>query len=46
LESELRGALSGMPSQTMPEALAAEPAKTVISEWRHRRWLDESASAP
>ena len=44
LEELLRRALSGMPRQTLPEALAEEPAITVIDEWRHRHWLDESAS--
>jgi len=43
LEDELRRAVSGMPRQTLPEALAEEPARTVIEEWRHRHWLDESA---
>jgi len=33
-----------MQRQTLPEALADEPALTVIDEWRHRHWLDESAS--
>jgi hypothetical protein len=33
-----------MPYQTLPEALEAEPAKTAINEWRHRHWLDDSAS--
>ena len=44
LEELLRRALAGMPRQTLPEALADEPASTVIDEWRHRHWLDESAS--
>ena len=44
LEELLRRALSGMPRQTLPEALVEEPAITVIDEWRHRHWLDESAS--
>jgi len=44
LEDLLRQALSQMPRQTLPEALADEPAKTVIDEWRHRHWLDESAA--
>lgn len=44
LESQLRVALSQMPRQTLPEALIEEPAKTVIDEWRHRHWLDESAA--
>ena len=43
LEELLRRAVSGMPRQTLPEALADEPARTVIDEWRHRHWLDESA---
>jgi len=43
LEDELRRAVSGMQRQTLPEALAEEPARTVIEEWRHRHWLDESA---
>jgi hypothetical protein len=44
LEELLRRAVSQMPRQTLPEALADEPARTVIDEWRHRHWLDESAS--
>lgn len=44
LEDQLRRALSQMPRQTIPEALADEPARTVIEDWRHRHWLDESAS--
>lgn len=44
LELELRTALKGMARQTLPEALAEEPARTVIDEWRHRHWLDEGAS--
>lgn len=44
LEHELRLALSEMARQTLPEALADEPARTVIDEWRHRHWLDESAA--
>ena len=44
LEELLRRALSQMPRQTIPEALADEPALSVIEEWRHRHWLDESAS--
>ena len=44
LEELLRRALRGMARQTLPEALADEPASTVIEEWRHRHWLDESAS--
>lgn len=44
LEGQLRTALSQMQRQTLPEALADEPALTVIDEWRHRHWLDESAS--
>jgi hypothetical protein len=44
LEAQLRAALSQMQRQTLPEALADEPALTVIDEWRHRHWLDESAS--
>jgi hypothetical protein len=44
LEALLRQALSQMPRQTLPEALADEPARTVIAEWRHRHWLDESAA--
>jgi hypothetical protein len=44
LEELLRRALREMPRQTLPEALADEPARTVLDEWRHRHWLDESAS--
>lgn len=44
LEELLRRALSQMPRQTLPEALVDEPARTVLDEWRHRHWLDESAS--
>lgn len=44
LEDELRRALSRMPMQTIPEALAEEPAASVIDDWRHRHWLDESAN--
>jgi len=44
LEELLRRAVSQMPRQTLPEALGDEPARTVIDEWRHRHWLDESAS--
>jgi hypothetical protein len=44
LEELLRRALSQMPRQTLPEALADEPAMSVIDEWRHRHWLDESAA--
>ena len=44
LEVLLRQTLSQMPRQTLPEALADEPARTVIDEWRHRHWLDESAA--
>ncbi len=44
LEELLRRALSQMPRQTIPEALGDEPALSVIEEWRHRHWLDESAS--
>ena len=44
LEELLRRALSQTPRQTIPEALADEPALSVIDEWRHRHWLDESAS--
>ena len=44
LEELLRKAVSQMPRQTLPEALADEPARTVIDEWRHRHWLDESAA--
>ena len=44
LEAQLRAALSQMQRQTLSEALADEPALTVIDEWRHRHWLDESAS--
>jgi hypothetical protein len=44
LEELLRRALSGMARQTLPEALAEEPAISAIDEWRHRHWLDESAS--
>ena len=43
LEALLREAVSRMPRQTLPEALAEEPALTVIEDWRHRHWLDESA---
>ena len=43
LEHELREAVSQMARQTLPEALADEPARSVIEEWRHRHWLDESA---
>ena len=43
LEELLRRAVSQMPRQTLPEALADEPARTVIEDWRHRHWLDESA---
>ena len=43
LEDELRRALSTMPMQTLPEALDMEPARSVIHEWRHRHWLDDSA---
>jgi hypothetical protein len=32
-----------MPVQTLPEALGMEPARSVIEEWRHRHWLDDSA---
>jgi hypothetical protein len=44
LEELLRRAVSQMPRQTLPEALGDEPARTVIEEWCHRHWLDESAS--
>jgi hypothetical protein len=44
LEVLLRRALSTMPRQTLPEALADEPAKSVLDDWRHRHWLDESAA--
>jgi hypothetical protein len=44
LEELLRRAVSQMPRQTLPEALGEEPARSVIDEWRHRHWLDESAS--
>jgi hypothetical protein len=44
LEELLRRAVGGMPRQTLPEALAEEPARTVLEDWRHRHWLDESAS--
>ena len=44
LEELLRRAISQMPRQTLPEALADEPARSVIDEWRHRHWLDESAT--
>lgn len=44
LEELLRQALSTMPRQTLPEALADEPAMSVINEWRHRHWLDERAA--
>jgi hypothetical protein len=40
LEDLLRRALTTMPRQTLPEALADEPARTVLEEWRHRHWLD------
>ena len=43
LEDRLRRTLAGMPRQTLPEALGDEPARTVIEDWRHRHWLDESA---
>ena len=43
LEDELRRTLSTMPVQTLPEALGMEPASSVIEEWRHRHWLDDSA---
>jgi hypothetical protein len=43
LEELLRQAISQMPKQTLPEALAEEPARTVLDVWRHRHWLDESA---
>lgn len=43
LEDELRRTLSRMPIQTLPEALGMEPARSVIEEWRHRHWLDDSA---
>jgi hypothetical protein len=33
-----------MPMQTMPEALAEEPARTMIDDWPHRHWLDETAA--
>ena len=44
LEELLRRAIQQMPRQTLPEALAEEPARTVIEEWRQRQWLDESAA--
>ena len=44
LEDELRRTLSQMPMQSLPEALGDEPAKTVLEEWRHRHWLDETAN--
>ena len=44
LEDLLRQALAQMARQTLPEALGEEPASTVIDEWRHRHWLDESAA--
>lgn len=44
LDQLLREAVSHIPRQTLPEALADEPARSVIEEWRHRHWLDESAS--
>jgi hypothetical protein len=44
LEDQLRRTLVTMPRQTLPEALADEPARGVIEEWRHRHWLDESAT--
>ena len=44
LEALLRQALSQMQRQTLPEALADEPAKSVIDAWRNRHWLDESAA--
>jgi hypothetical protein len=43
LEAELRETLRRMPIQTLPEALDAEPARSVIEAWRHRHWLDASA---
>jgi hypothetical protein len=43
LEAELRHVLSRMPNQTLPEALASEPATGAIRAWRHRHWLDDSA---
>lgn len=43
LEDQLRQTLRTMPRQTLPEALADEPARTVIEEWRQRHWLDDSA---
>jgi hypothetical protein len=43
LERDLRVAVSRMQRQTLPEALGDEPARTIIDEWRHRHWLDESA---
>ncbi len=42
-EELLRRALGTMPAQTLPDALAEEKAITVLNEWRHRHWLDESA---
>jgi hypothetical protein len=44
LEELLRRALSQMPRQTLPEALADEPARTVLEEWRHRHWLDQGSA--
>lgn len=44
LEDQLRHTLARMPRQTLPEALADEPARSVIDAWRHRHWLDESAA--
>ncbi len=44
LEDELRRTLSKMPMQSLPEALGDEPAKTVLEDWRHRHWLDETAN--
>jgi len=43
LEDLLRRALREMAYQSLPDALALEPAASVLDEWRHRHWLDESA---
>ena len=43
LEELLRRTLSQMASQSLPEALGEEPARSVLDDWRHRHWLDESA---
>ena len=44
LEMLLRRAVSQQARQSLPEALADEPARSVLDDWRHRHWLDESAS--